>query len=261
MEKDNCYKVLQKIFNDEIMPFVADYKKFRTNPNMSGKSSPHQSKPNQSDIDDAIIKLESAIKIINDCNNYVNNEYYNFLIKEKLSSLKADIEHGLDVAKRLSDATGFTKALDHYCDVFIDCYKNEYLPAEEVDILRRLGNANPEDEMLVIGQLLKSRSPYIKNRLYAKMVANSKGSFSEEVFSDAKKVLLDESQAQEIVSPDKSKRILKTIGTIGTGATLIITNIMIVVNGSSSEQGVASVSSYSLGVSQLVVGIGEWRKE
>ena len=192
--------------------------------------------------------------------------YRNFA-QQRLEEMTADIANGLRLAKNLADAGGFLEALDSYFDVFVDCFKTKYLPATDFELLRSYGSSDPEQELVAINRICKSRiRPYSNGSLGNQPRRGSLPyglpftSASEILDAAENEIDLGHPVGEASIAPKRqSKRWFKVCGQIGGGAGLMIWNVIILAN--DPTQSVGAVTSVLCGFQAVSVGYGDFRNE
>ena len=86
------------------------------------------------------------------------HDLYGIFNEKRLDQLSDDVRHAVDFINRLAGELGFLDVMDEHLDEILAEMKLEDFPAEEVEILRRLGSEDPEGELLAIIIKVKSRT-------------------------------------------------------------------------------------------------------
>ena len=179
-------------------------------------------------------------------------------------NLPFEVLRGLVISNRAVQDAGFLDVFDDYYMEIVEGMKIEDMPAQELEVLRRLGSEDPETELTALIYLVRSRSRSSRQLGYNIRVSNH--------LQEAEKILehhwreiakLRETNKKQLV---KSRRWFKGLGQIAQGSALSVANVWLAIGTSPFPVAVETATWGSLvssvtGVGMVLNGIDEWRGE
>ena len=183
-----------------------------------------------------------------------------------------EVHKGLVNSNRVVQDAGFLDVFDDYYMEIVEGMKIEDMPAQELEVLRRLGSEDPEAELTALIYLVRSRSRSSRQLGYNIRVSNHLQEAEKILEHHCKEIAklmetnnakLMETNKKQLV---KSRRWFKGLGQIAQGSALSVANVWLATGTSPFPVAVETATWGSLvssvtGVGMVLNGIGEWRGE
>jgi len=208
-----------------------------------------------------LVKASNLLHYINhNCSD--QEEIYRTIREERITQLSTEILEGARTNRNMLEETGLLEVFDTYYADIVRGMKVEYMPPQELEVMRRLGSNNPERDLSAMIHIVKSRRMYELNDL----PITHRLKDLEDRLAQQEKKLRDQDNNKENSQPKRSRRWFKGLGQIAQGSALSIANIALAMGAlaipvGTETAGWGAIVSSITGVGMVLNGVGEFRGE